>query len=47
MMFTPRILLLVIAIVLFVAAAAIPPPSTRIALTPAGLAFLAAALLVG
>jgi hypothetical protein len=44
---TPRLVLLLVAIVLFVLAAALPTQPTRIGLTPAGLAFLAAALLVG
>ena len=46
-MVTPRSILLVVAIILFVVAAAVPPPSSRIALTPAGLAFFAAAFLFG
>ena len=44
-MVTPRSILLAVAIILFVVAAAVPPPSSRIALTPAGLAFLAASFL--
>jgi hypothetical protein len=44
-MVTPRTVLLVVAIILFVLGAAVPPPGTRIHLTPAGLAFLAASFL--
>ena len=42
---TPRTVLILVAVVLFIFAAAVPPPSSRIALTPAGLAFVAAAFL--
>jgi hypothetical protein len=44
-MITPRTVLVVVALILFILAAAVPPPSTRVHLTPAGLAFLAASLL--
>jgi hypothetical protein len=46
-MVTPRTVTLVVAIILFILAAAVPPPSTRVHLTPAGLAFLAASFLFG
>lgn len=46
MALTARNVLLVIAVVLFALAAALPTQPTRIALTPAGLAFLTAALIV-
>lgn len=45
MAISPRSVLLVVAVILFILAAAVPPPSSRIALTPAGLAFLAAGFL--
>lgn len=43
----PRIVCLWVALILFVVAAVVPAPPTRIAVTPAGLAFLAGALLFG
>ena len=45
MVISPRTVLILVAVILFIFAAAVPPPSSRIALTPAGLAFFAAAWL--
>ena len=45
MTITPRTVLVLVAVIVFIFAAAVPPPSTRIALTPTGLAFLAASFL--
>ena len=45
MTITPQLVCLWLALVVFVIAAVVPAPPTRVALTPAGLAFLVAAML--
>ena len=47
MTITPQSVCLWLALIVFVVAAVVPTPPTRVALTPAGLAFLVAGLLFG